>query len=186
MRSRFQISHFMGIQTFQVQEFMRFLPQPPALVDNAKQTTVSLGIIFTEYISILFWVFALHVLIYQEHMSWFSKNLQKARHPIKRICWCLSLQLAFPFFVTTKNISVSLLFRIIYSERLLAVSSTGSHHCAEARQWVVRRSGFFPPFDCSACRCISSYPTSAEKKTLLQPWHSACVRMIQRGSAQAT
>ena len=32
-------------------------------------------------------------------MSWFSTNLQKARHPIKRICClgCLSLQLSFPF-----------------------------------------------------------------------------------------
>lgn len=31
-------------------------------------------------------------------MSWFSKSLQKARHPIKRVCWlgCLSLQLSSP------------------------------------------------------------------------------------------
>lgn len=36
---------------------------------------------------------------FKKNTSWFSKNLQKARHLIKRICRlrCLSLQLSFPF-----------------------------------------------------------------------------------------
>ena len=79
----------------------------------------------------------------------------------------------FSLFMTTENTGVSLLFRIIYSGRLLAVAPTGSP--TALKQWVFMRTGSFPPFDWSAHRCVNSHPASARKR-IFQLDHSTCAR----------
>lgn len=62
----------------------------------------------------------------------------------------------FSFFMTTENTCVSLLVRIFYSKKLLAVAPTGSP--TVLKQWVFMRSGSFPFFEWSAHRCVTTLP----------------------------
>lgn len=71
----------------------------------------------------LLWVLALHVLILKEYMPWFSKICRKPDIPWKELVgWDVHPSSYLSPFMTTKNTGVSLLFRILYSGRLLAAT----------------------------------------------------------------